>query len=114
MPTYDGSEGAYIAKSQAQTYGSNYVNSDRYDATGQYKAHYFGENKLNDILDQDGCVGLRIYYGTKIEGTTIEKPELIIVGVDSNGNDILDEDLILDASMPCPPNCPESGRGLMD
>jgi len=114
MPTLNGNEGSYITQANAKTLGDNYVNSRRYEDSGECKAHYFGKDKLNAVLSQSGCVGLRIYYGTKIESPTVEKPELIIVGVDSDGNDLLDEDLIVDVSLPCPTLCPESGKGLMD
>lgn len=114
MPTLDGSEGTYITQTQAQTLGQNYMNSSRYQATGYIKAHYLGKDKLSELLGQDGCMGLRIYYGTKIETSGLSVPDLVVVGTDANGNDILEDDLILDVSLPCPPLCPESGKGVMD
>lgn len=52
---------------------------------GQTLGHYFGRDIIEEILGQTGCVGMRIYYG--LEGTSAGK-ELILVGVNSSGNDL--------------------------
>ena len=114
MPALDGSEGTYITQAQAKTRGENYVNSDRYEETAYIKAHYLGKDKLSALLNQSGCKGLRIYYVTKIETSGPHIPDLVVVGADEDGNDILDDDLILDVSLPCPPLCPATGKGVMD
>ena len=51
---------------------------------GSIRANRFGEEALDAILSQTGCVGLRIYYGI----TASSAPTLVIVGVDSNGGDL--------------------------
>jgi len=112
MAIFDGSEGAYITLSMAQSMGSNYTSSDRYEKTAYLKAHFLGKDKLSALLNQSGCMGLRIYYGTKIV-SSVEVPDFVIVAADEDGNDILDNNLILDSSIPCPPTCPESGKGVM-
>ncbi len=66
------------------------------------KAHAFGVDKIQEILDQTGCVGIRIY-----NGYNDSKRRLVIVGVDENGDDIT-SGKILDFSTPCPPNCAPS------
>lgn len=114
MANFDGSEGTYINQASAKSLGSNYVNSNRFAATGYIKAHFLGKDKLAEILNQEGCKGLRIYYGTVTHATGPSTPDLIVVGADSAGNDILTSNLILDATIPCPPACPESGKGVMD
>lgn len=114
MSTFDGTEGSYISQSQAKTLGTNYTSSNRFAQTGYIKAHFLGNEKLEELLNQQSCVGLRIYYATKIEISTAQTPEIVVVGVDSSGNDILGNNLILDASLPCPPACPETGGSVMD
>ncbi|MCX8056758.1 MAG: hypothetical protein N3F03_03995 [Ignavibacteria bacterium] len=63
------------------------------------KAHYFGKEALMKLLEQEGCVGLRIYYASQEDGT----PELVIVGVNEEGKDLVG--MVLDRSWFCPPYC---------
>jgi hypothetical protein len=114
MAVFNGSEGSYITQALAKSLGTNYVNSDRYAEAAYVKAHFVGKDKLDALLNQDGCMGLRIYYGTQTPTSGPGTPDLVIVGTDEDGNDMLEEDLILDASIPCPPTCPPSGKGVMD
>ena len=64
------------------------------------KAHYFGGAAIKAILDQEGCVGIRIYYALDDQG----EKQLIIVGADADENDLY-EGLIAERSAKCPPNC---------
>ena len=66
----------------------------------QIKGGYFGKNAILDVVGQEGCVGIRYYYGLDPD----DKHVLVIVGVDSDGND-LTEGMILEFSMPCPDYC---------
>jgi hypothetical protein len=50
-------------------------------------------------------VGIRIYYAAQDDGT----PELVIVGVDENGKD-LEEGVILERNLPCPPYCNDESK----
>lgn len=61
---------------------------------------YFGKTIFMSILNQSGCVGIRIYYGKKDDGT----PVLVLVGVDANGHD-LTAGLLGEIGTPCPPYC---------
>ena len=63
------------------------------------KAHAFGVERVQEIMDQSGCQGIRIY-----NGYYDSKRRLIIVGVDEDGNDMT-SGRILEFSTPCPPNC---------
>lgn len=67
-------------------------------------AHYFGEKAIRKIFSQPYCIGMRIYYALNDEG----EKQLIIVGVDKNGDDIY-QGLIAERSIPCPPICGTSG-----
>jgi hypothetical protein len=61
---------------------------------------YFGRDAIRKILDQNECVGLRIYYGSKTDGTQA----MVMVGVDANNTD-LSFGLLGENGFPCPPLC---------
>lgn len=88
------------------------------------KAMCFGRDKILELLDQPDAVALRIYYGIKVDtdGDGIKEKKMILVAVDSEGNDIVptEEDAkavtggavskammakILDSGIPCPEFC---------
>ena len=64
------------------------------------KAEYFSQESLRRVLDQEGCVGIRAYYGKDDEGHS----KLVIVGALSDGDDMVDG-IILDKSIACPYVC---------
>lgn len=56
------------------------------------------------IMSQPGTVDIRVYMGIKDDGV----PTLLVVGVDANGNDMIDAGKgchIYDYSEPCPSSC---------
>jgi len=63
---------------------------------------FFGKDALIQTLNQKDCVGLRMYYGKKDDGT----PALVLVGVDKIGND-LSQGIVLEDGLSCPPICGE-------
>jgi hypothetical protein len=109
MPTFDGTEGGIISPATAREYLSNYAEGPTYALNLNIKAHYFGRKNLDALLSQKGAVGLRAYYGLKPTQTNPMEPELILVAVDKDGNDVLENDLIVDFTQPCPPVCPAHG-----
>jgi hypothetical protein len=94
--TFTGNEDHSISLQEASEWTKNYRNAN----PGQTLAHYFGQSAITAILNQAGCVGIRIYYALDTEGTK----QLIITGVDSNGNDLYNG-LLADRSHRCPPVC---------
>jgi hypothetical protein len=73
----------------------------------------FTAEAINEILAQDGCVSVRIYYGMNED----LKVHSILVGADSSGKDILpstglkniagsDPDIIMEKGTRCPVDCP--------
>jgi hypothetical protein len=70
----------------------------------ELKSFFVGINKLNLILEQEDCVGLRIYNGYN---TNTQKNNLALVGVDEEGEDITNGVILEDLS-PCPRICPKS------
>ncbi|MDV4069983.1 hypothetical protein CMT34_17475 [Elizabethkingia anophelis] len=65
---------------------------------------YAGGSKISSILEQENCIGIRFYNGYD---AIAKKNNLVLVGVDINGEDITDG-FILEHLSPCPPNCPKS------
>lgn len=98
---FNGSEGAYIERPQASQSINNYISSPCFKENKEVKGHFFGRDKILELLSQQGSMGLRIYYGKDASSN----PMLIVVAADANGDDILDGDRILDFSLPCPTHC---------
>lgn len=92
---FDGSEGGSITLEQGAAMTKNYRKANP-DAI---KAHFFGKDILNDILNQSGCTGIRMYYGIDDAGAK----QLVLVGVDANENDMTE--LVADLSFICPNVC---------
>ncbi|MFT5777350.1 MAG: hypothetical protein ACI837_000282 [Crocinitomicaceae bacterium] len=97
---FDGNEGGIITLEEGAEMTSAYrKNSPEPDVNG----HFFGRDILEEILKQEGCMGIRIYYGLREEGTGKKNQELVIVGADGNEDDMLN--LVGDISIPCPTHC---------
>lgn len=65
----------------------------------QVKANYLGAEWYTKLLNQEGCVGIRIFHAVNSEG----EMDVVLVGVDENGDDMLD--MVVDRSRPCPNLC---------
>jgi len=68
------------------------------------KAYFVGSNKVEMILEQEGCIGIRIYDG--LDSETSEQNR-VLVGVNADGEDIT-EGIIVEHLYPCPQHCPSS------
>jgi len=70
----------------------------------------FNKQAVMDILNQNGCVGLRYYFGITnvlLPDSNIRaerNPTLILCGVKANGND-METGLLAEQSWACPPHC---------
>lgn len=102
----DGKEGTIISRAVAKQMTDLYKASPAYQSLGQQEGIYFGKENLLKILNQPGCVGLRIFYGVTLPPDN--KPNMILVGTDEDSNNIFKEDLILDLGIPCPDDCPDN------
>lgn len=60
----------------------------------------FDRGAIDKILAQPGCKALKIYHGRDEKG----KPNLVLVGVDTAGNDMTSAS-IMERGSDCPPNC---------
>ncbi|MBA4313144.1 MAG: hypothetical protein C0417_11005 [Chlorobiaceae bacterium] len=63
------------------------------------KGSLFWKEYIQKLLDQPDCVAMRYYYAIE-DG----KNTLVLVGVNSDGNDITNG-TILEVGLPCPPFC---------
>ena len=105
---FNGSEGTFISLTEGSTLTERY-RADYLSGDAERKALFFGKEKLEDLLAQTGCQGLRFYFGAVEKtdsGKTWTELELVIVGADANENDQLGANhKILDSGRPCPPDC---------
>jgi len=62
-------------------------------------AVYYGKNIINQLIGQQGVVGIRFYFAVDSDG----KNTLVLVGVDANENDVLS--IIADRGVKCPILC---------
>jgi hypothetical protein len=70
----------------------------------------FNSAQILKILRKPNVKGLRIYYGMSDD----LRVHAIIVGVDANGQDILDgEESIIERGIVCPPLCPNNSSPLL-
>jgi len=95
--TFTGNENHDISLTQAAEWTENFRNTI---TSGQTIAHYFGKAAIMAILNQSGCVGIREYYALDDTG----KKQIIVVGVDANGNDLY-QGLLAERSITCPLDC---------
>lgn len=107
MPdSFSPTTGSFISLTQAQDMVADWMtlqsNMSLSVNEANPKAHAFGADRVQEILDQTGCVGIRIY-----NGYYDSKRRLVIVGVDEDGNDMT-SGRILEFANPCPPNCAPS------
>ncbi len=73
---------------------------------GEVVSSFIGAANVNNILEQDDCIGLRIYNGYDEHD---QKISLVLVGVDQAGRDMLSSAIIYDKMVTCPPTCPIEG-----
>ena len=67
---------------------------------GETKAHFFGRNLVQKILDQEGCMGIRLFYALDDDS----QKQLVMVGADADANN-QEEGVIVDRGFPCPDQC---------
>jgi hypothetical protein len=96
-PVYTGLEDHSISIEDASALTRNY----RMQAgAGAIKGGFFGRAAIEQVLSQEGVVGIRYYYAKENN----DRPVLIVVGVDENGKDLY-EGFVCERAVPCPPYC---------
>ncbi|MCP4582530.1 MAG: hypothetical protein GY839_13055 [candidate division Zixibacteria bacterium] len=68
--------------------------------SGAIIATAFGKTALQAILDQEKCVGIRMYYAKNENGD----PALVLTGLKANEDDIYEGELA-EYGADCPPRC---------
>jgi hypothetical protein len=95
--SFNGNEGEFVTLNDASRWTANYRNTIQ---PGDTIAEFQGKEKLLELLNQEGCVGIRFYYAINDEGQKV----LVLVGADSDEND-MENGLIIDKGDLCPPFC---------
>ena len=96
QPNFTGAEAGSVDLDTAAEWTAQY----RVQNPNQTRAHFFGRNIIEKILDQPGCVGLRIYYALDANN----EQHLVIVGADANRDD----------QLPTSPSQPTTNPGVFD
>lgn len=94
--SFTGAENHAITLTEA----SGWTRTYREKNIGATKGHFYGKNAIQAIINQTGCVGIRIYYAID----TIGANQLIIVGATSAEDDLYNG-LLAERSIPCPTRC---------
>ena len=92
---FNGNEGEEITLAEGAAYTLRY----RSDNPEEVKGVFFGRDHIEKLLGQDDCAGLRMYFAKNADGS----PTLVVVGADSNQDDILEK--IYQRLVPCPDKC---------
>jgi len=93
---FDGSEGTSIDPNVAGEWTRNF----RDGSTSGNNAHFFGREILEQLLSEEGAMGIRFYYGFDDNGDR----QLLAVAADAEQNDLLEnENIVADDSSCCPP-----------
>lgn len=82
----------------------NFTHTFQQRHPNEKKAYFVGSEKVDMILAQEGCIGIRIYDGINSETSNENR---VLVGVDSEGEDMV-EGVIVEHLMLCPAHCPNS------
>lgn len=94
---FTGNEDHSITIQEAAELTKNYRDTVSGD---DVRAGFFGKTTLQNILNQPDCVGIRFYYGLSDAGI----PQIVLVGADSDENDLVNE-FLAERATPCPPDC---------
>jgi hypothetical protein len=95
--SFNGNEGSVISLTDAADLTANYRATI---VPGSTKGMFVGRNKVLNILNQQGCMGVRIYLGMNKNGDI----ELVVVGADSSEDD-MEQGVIVDSMIRCPIRC---------
>lgn len=106
---FTGKEGKSISWETAKQWSANFQKRELSISpdTTVIKAHYFGAEKVQQLLNVNDSVGVRVYLGLDDEGNS----KLYMTAVSSDMKDILPDNgdggpIILDDTRTCPPYCP--------
>lgn len=84
-----GEEGKFISSTQAAQLTSRFHEKKKQEGheAGTYvEAQFYGNKQLRKLMEKDGCVGLRFYFGVSEEKELAD--QVVVVAVDANGKDL--------------------------
>jgi hypothetical protein len=88
-----------ISLTEASAMTHAYQNDARF--TGMTVSGKMPNSAYQTIMNQPGCIEIRTYFAKNANGDLT----FVVVGVDSNGNDMT-SGAIMNRVSPCPSNCP--------
>lgn len=94
--SFNGNEGEFISLDEASQMTARYRNTIQ---PGEVIGQFIGKDLIEKIINQDECVGIRIYFGVNENG----KNSLVLVGADSNEDDLF-QGKIADRGWDSPPH----------
>lgn len=94
--SFTGKEDHAITLTEAATWTRTYREAN----PGATKGHFYGKDAIQAIINQAGCVGIRIYYAIDTTGAK----QLIIVGANTSENDLY-TGLLAERGIACPTHC---------
>lgn len=97
---FTGKEGSQITLKEAMQMTKTYRDQAPFGAKMSFA---IGEDKVQKILAQKDCKGLRVYNAINEYGDHT----LVFVGIDHVGQDLFNG-IIVDKVIPCPPFCRET------
>lgn len=95
--SFNGKEGEYYTPEQAGEFTRRYRNA----RINTIEGGFIGREKIEKILENPNCVGIRVYLGLDED----DSMNFVFVGADAEQNDILD--CIVEKTHRCPPSCSE-------
>jgi hypothetical protein len=93
--TFDGTEGEFYTPREAGEFTRRY----RLANINPIHGGFIGREKIEKILENDDCMGIRVYLGLDEDNTM----NFVFVGTDAEQNDIMN--VIVERIPKCPPNC---------
>lgn len=89
MAKFTGDEGNLISSSVAAEYTKRF--REKKEKEGKKpksfsEAQFFGNEKLKKLMEKEGCVGLRIYFGVSKDKEFDD--QVVLVAVDADGKDL--------------------------
>lgn len=96
---FDGSEGSKITRAVAQKFTQDW----RTAQAGKTKGVFIGRDHVLDILNETGCMGIRVYFAVD----AANEYTIVMVGADANESDML-AGPIVEVGAKCPPLCSPS------
>lgn len=101
-----------IPTSTAVTWVNNWRDPNRTISIADIKGFFVPHDDVQKAMAETGAENIRMYIGLEINEDETHEFHLLVVGVDGDGNDLIDEETglyVYDFTRPCPPTCSATG-----